>query len=421
MKTISKKVSMLLVIFYFSIVNIVFAQENECADLYFSGYYDGAEDDDLDFRNKALIIYNPTEDSIDLSEYAVSLYANGSNSFPTTISLSGWIHSYSLYTIAHDKIDTTDSIVAANIDLYTSDLYFNGNDAVVLEGLGGDELDIIGETGTDPGSGGWTVDTGSTERYTLVRKDTVVRAQTDWATGEDEWDVYPIDSFSSVWGGRSGRCGQVSDVKFVTSSSAFWESAGTVNLEIELVQKDPDNFTQVWVKYDEFANPNNCFPPHKAQANDFFYTNSANITYFPNENGKKIIKISIVNDSQNEFDETICFEFDDFLSDAKPVNPKYHSMVIKDDDPSGLNSSNIDEIKIYPTFAKDYLIINGLIDNKIVAISIHNMLGQHILSENVRENKNIVSLDINLIQDGTYIIKLHQLNGFKVYKFVKIM
>ena len=49
-----------------------FAQE--CGDLFISEYVEGWS------NNKALEIYNPTSDAVDLSEYMVIRYSNGATS-----------------------------------------------------------------------------------------------------------------------------------------------------------------------------------------------------------------------------------------------------------------------------------------------------------------------------------------------------
>ena len=51
-----------------------FAQLTDCNDLFISEYVEGWS------NNKALEIYNPTDEAIDLSAYMVIRYSNGSTS-----------------------------------------------------------------------------------------------------------------------------------------------------------------------------------------------------------------------------------------------------------------------------------------------------------------------------------------------------
>ena len=57
-------------IFFFLSANCIQAQ---CTDLFFSEYIEGSS------NNKALEIYNPTNQEIDLSAYSISRYSNGSS------------------------------------------------------------------------------------------------------------------------------------------------------------------------------------------------------------------------------------------------------------------------------------------------------------------------------------------------------
>ena len=64
----------------------------QCSDLFFSEYVEGWS------NNKALEIYNPTANTIDLSAYTISRYSNGGTSASTT-QLSGTIEAFSTFVI----------------------------------------------------------------------------------------------------------------------------------------------------------------------------------------------------------------------------------------------------------------------------------------------------------------------------------
>ncbi len=212
-----KNLLFILSIFMFSTL-----MAQDCSDLFFSEYVEGS------YNNKALEIYNPTDQAIDLSDYQMSRYSNGGTS-PNYVSLEtgGILNAHSVLVVVLDKRDPTgtgqDTIVfdelraLADIFLcpvYTENkmMYFNGNDAVTLEKLDGTILDIIGKVGEDPGQG-WTddassgfVDTGEwwrlwTKDQTLVRKPGVLHGVFTNPSEFNptlEWDSLPRNTFDSL-------------------------------------------------------------------------------------------------------------------------------------------------------------------------------------------------------------------------------
>ena len=157
-----------------------------CANLYFSEYIEGSS------NNKALEIYNPTSDSVDLSGYTVKVFNNGSFSPSNTQALSGLLGPGAVYVIANASAD---SAVLAQADITSTVTFYNGDDAVVLLN-GGDTIDVIGLVGQDPGTN-WAIDTlGATSEFTLVRKPAVNAGQKNWVLGAFEWLVYAQNNFS---------------------------------------------------------------------------------------------------------------------------------------------------------------------------------------------------------------------------------
>lgn len=163
-------------------------------DLFISEYIEGSG------NNKALEIFNGTETAIDLADYQIEIYYNGSNSVGQTISLSGMLNSSNTYVISHASASQSVLSVA---DLITSSLSFNGDDAVVLS-HNQTPIDIIGEIGFDPGSA-WSVagETGTANK-TILRKQSILSGNTDWVISagtnadDSEWIVMPTDYFSDL-------------------------------------------------------------------------------------------------------------------------------------------------------------------------------------------------------------------------------
>ena len=168
-----------------------------CSDLFISEYIEGGS------SNKAIEIYNPTSTAINLSTYELRLFSNGNTTYTNFLSFptSATIPAYGTYVVANGSANTS---ISAAADTTSTVTFFNGNDAVVLMN-GTDTLDIIGVVGVDPGSSGWTVGTGSTKDYTLVRKATVSEGTTDWTVGATEWDVYAKDTDSDL-GMHTSNC-----------------------------------------------------------------------------------------------------------------------------------------------------------------------------------------------------------------------
>jgi len=175
----------------------------DCSDLFISEYVEGWS------NNKALEIYNPTNASIDLSQYFVARFSNGSTTAGAaqSVQLTGTVDAYGTYVAVLDKRDANgtgqnapvwDSLQAKADGFYTpeyavsSAFYFNGNDAIVLgkgsfdNVAGAQVLDIFGKIGEDPGDA-WSSAfpyTGQgvalTKDHSLIRKSTILKGETNF-------------------------------------------------------------------------------------------------------------------------------------------------------------------------------------------------------------------------------------------------
>ena len=146
-------------------LKVTLEEVQPCADLFFSEYVEGSG------NNKALEIYNPTNISIDLSNYRISRYGNGSPD-PDFVALDGLLPAKQTYVVVLDKRDPNgtgyntpvDSALMVVADTFlcpdyniNKTMYFNGDDAMTLETANGGLVDMIGKIGEDPGAG-WTDD-----------------------------------------------------------------------------------------------------------------------------------------------------------------------------------------------------------------------------------------------------------------------
>ncbi len=184
------------------------------ADLYFSEYIEGSS------NNKALEIYNSSSAAVNLSNYKVEMYFNGSNSAGLTIPLTGSIPAQGVFVLAHGSANAT---ILAAANQTNSAGWYNGDDAVVLKN-GNTIIDSIGQIGVDPGTE-WGTGLTSTADNTLRRKTSVTTGDTNASNAFDpsvEWDGYAQDTFDHLGtyqgstngggntggGGETGSCGQ---------------------------------------------------------------------------------------------------------------------------------------------------------------------------------------------------------------------
>ena len=163
--------------------------------LFFSEYAEGSS------NNKYLEIYNPTDQTIDLSEYAFPSVGNepetpGEYDYWNEFEEGSSIPPGEVYVIAHPSADEYILNFNDMTHLYLS----NGDDGYCLakgDSINYTILDCIGDWNGDPGNG-WDVAgvTDATKDHTLVRKSTVLTGNPDWTESagtnadDSEWIVY---------------------------------------------------------------------------------------------------------------------------------------------------------------------------------------------------------------------------------------
>ncbi len=189
------------------------AANAQCNELFISEYVDGTGND------KALEIFNPTPNPINLSGYSLNRYSNGATTFTAggTLSLSGTIASGQAFVIANGQTTTSGTSPACSPALqaiadlldgvYPAPTYMNGDDAITLE-KAGQKLDILGKIGEDPGAS-WTdvfpFNDGAgaywTKDHTLQRKASVTGGVTTNPTTFDprvQWDSLPKNTWTGL-------------------------------------------------------------------------------------------------------------------------------------------------------------------------------------------------------------------------------
>ena len=205
-----------------------FAKAQTCSELFISEYVEGTG------NNKAFEIYNPTSASINLSNYRIVRFSNGS-SYQNPIDdidstdLVGSIASYSVFILVNGQTTGNASSPACNPNLqalgqqldhaYGAPTYANGDDAIGLVRISPYKvIDIFGVIGERPNTAWSDVapyigTTGKwwTKDHSLQRKSTVLNGIDVNPTQFNvklEWDSLPKDNWSKL-GSHTCDCNQV--------------------------------------------------------------------------------------------------------------------------------------------------------------------------------------------------------------------
>ncbi|MBK7149691.1 MAG: lamin tail domain-containing protein [Bacteroidetes bacterium] len=168
---------------------------SDCTDLYFSEYIEGTS------NNKALEIYNPTNSAVNLSDYKIVRFNNGSTS-GVEFQLSGFLAAEDVYVLVNA---TADSLLKLKADTLTGYVNHNGDDAYALLHIS-DTIDVLGVIGVDPGNS-WVVDTATTEDHTLIRSYYYYIGSKDWSAAVQSWKSYSVDLIDSLGFHNTAECG----------------------------------------------------------------------------------------------------------------------------------------------------------------------------------------------------------------------
>lgn len=224
-------------------------------DLFFSEYIEGGSG-----SNKAFEIYNPTNATIDLSDYTVKhsrggagwgQYDESGEDTRYILPLSGTIEAGDVYVITHAEADIAEIIAASDLALTynstvngsigTNVVSFTGDDALGL--FKNDVLiDVIGIPTEDPGTA-WDVadTTEATANHTMIRKFGTLIGNVDWASSagtnndNSEWIVY-ADGFVANIGSPSYDPSAAEIVSFVMDeekeAATINSGAGTIDITV---------------------------------------------------------------------------------------------------------------------------------------------------------------------------------------------
>jgi Lamin Tail Domain/Secretion system C-terminal sorting domain len=194
---------------FFAAIIIAQLSMAQCNELFISEYVEGT------LNNKAIEIYNPTADTIDLTPYTIRRYKDGFGILTEEQNLYGSIAPYDVFIIVNgNATPPADSALQALADCltvpwgYPTPLDMDGNDAIVLYNMNTlSFVDVFGHT-NDPNMqtvDGWGFLGGNrywTKDHTLIRKHAVMQGVTvNPSTTFDpslEWDSLPADVWENL-------------------------------------------------------------------------------------------------------------------------------------------------------------------------------------------------------------------------------
>lgn len=134
---------------------------SQCTELFISEYVEG------NGNNKVLEIYNPTLSSVNLADYRIVRYSNGSPTGFDSLQLTGTLNAGDVWVVANGQTISQPTSPACDPALqamadqlggaYPDPLYMNGDDAIALVKSFPSRtiVDIFGKIGEDPGVS-WT-------------------------------------------------------------------------------------------------------------------------------------------------------------------------------------------------------------------------------------------------------------------------
>ncbi len=180
---------------------------SQSCNLFFSEYLEGSS------SNKAIEVYNPLTTSVNLSDYKIYRYNNGSSTPTDSLQMQGILAPGGVFVAGN--ANSIASILAVSDTIHTITL-FNGDDAMALRHIPSNTtLDVIGVIGVDPGAN-WVVGLGATSEFTLVRKFANTNGETNWSTSSTEWDVYPSNTATYLGSHSALSCCTVNETPTIT-------------------------------------------------------------------------------------------------------------------------------------------------------------------------------------------------------------
>lgn len=354
-----------------------------CSGIFISEYVEGSS------SNKAFELYNATDCSIDLTEFVVYRYNNGSLTATDSLFPQGILAGGDVFQVTNPSASLPG--ITGNSDTTHTLTFYNGDDAIsVIHIPTGDTMDIIGEIGVDPGSG-WPVGSGATNNFTLVRDPSVNEGTTNWTLGATQWLVFPIDMDDSLGAHTMTPCGAGAgpSVGFVGSSANVNEGAGTATIDVMITNPDMGNATSVDVVVNTGAST------ATGGGTDYTYTTTT-VTFPAGSSANQSVTVTITDDMLAEGNETVVLELQNPTNNAM-ITVGTYTLTIEDND-----------FPTYPIAQVTGLDANGNGDSVGVKCWLHGV----VYGVNLRPS----GLQFTFIDqtDGISLFDFNQVSGYSV-------
>lgn len=333
-----KKLLLLFIISFSSLYLIA----QDCSDLFFSEYVEGSN------NSKALEVYNPTNQIVDLSKYWIARYSNGSSNYTSggVTQLEGFLLPHDVFVFVNGqtednqystKCDPELQAMADMLDgVYPAPTYMNGNDVMAL--LKSDDkvldnavaVDLIGEIGL----GAAIVD------------------ETGWSFIQDSTLTYSYDSTTNTTQGQ------------------------VINYIVQDADINGQNFGPYWMAW----------------------TKDHSLIRKPN------VKKGV---TQNPSPFEVKVEWDT-ISDEKDVWDSLGTHDCECNDITNVNQilPETAQVKVYPNPSSDGNIqVNSSHD--IYSIEVLNLLGQSVYREKYDGLKKLVTMNLGNLEKGIYVLKVN--------------
>lgn len=390
-------------------------------------------------NNKALEIFNPTSEAIELSEYRVTRYSNGADVPPAEDQWKVDLPTFSLapyksYVLVLDKRnpdgegqeapvwlqleERADAFVCPEYNISKA-MYFNGDDAVALEKTDGTLVDLFARWGAPrpaeaafPGSDPkrcWS-DTepyfsglgfGITAEHTMVKKPNVnvgVTANpTIWNPLAD-WDTLPANTFSNLGWHKS-------DVSPANETPVFSKSDYRM-----VVESSAENGTSVGTVLANDTESDEV--KYYLNAGNFVYigVGEASTRYEPFALNKMTGELTVVDNNgfnimvQDTFDLMILAT--DGYSQTKEVLAR---VILDGEELSISNAVSSAQITLFPnpTINKSFTASTNV---DIKNIYVTNVIGQEVFAQNEVDSKYI-HVNLENANNGIYLVNINLVDG----------
>ena len=361
-----------------------------CTMLYFSEVLEDSQ------SNKAYEIYNPSPLPVDLSNYTVNLYANGSATPTATVALTGTLAAHDVYVVTStgNGQNPTDPAILAVTDITDATAVFTGNDAIELQ-YQGSAIDIIGVIGVDPGGNGWTFGNSATANHDLVRRQEITSGNIDWNIVSGQWISYGPTDYTHLGSHNAYDCGNVpvAIVGFTVASQTVSEIDGTT-VTVTIHTESVETPFQLLV---------NAAGTATASAD---YSAGFPISFtVPVGTNDLTFNITILGDLITEGDETI----DLSLTANANVYFTIQNQTVIITESIAVVEHALNAVNAYPNPVASQLTIQS--QEGIQSVSIFDMSGRSIQQWSGQQHQSTLVLDVESIATGAYIIEIKTEGG----------